>query len=281
MSDAVTQFEQALAAEEAARWAPLVEPPEAPPVAPEPAAEPAPPEPQDAAPAPQDAAPEPQDAPAETAEPEAPDARSDEDEMSDRIKRAHIESREAKRRARLLEQELEVLKGTRTEPRDETIKREAETLAQQIAVNEAWNRECNRIAQAGFKAYPDFQKTLDEFKASFPEWNGVPGSISEAAMEAAPGSEHEIIHWLGNNLDEAERIARLPPAKQGAAVARIADKLKAPKPMSKAPPPIRPAQGSNATSAAPTKDPDKMSTAEFMKWQDEQDRKRRVALYGG
>ena len=154
-------------------------------------------------------------------------------------------------------------------------------MARQMSTQDTWNKECNRIAQAGFKNYRDFDKTLDEFKATFPEWDGVPPSLTEAAMEASPGNEHEVLHWLGRNMDEAERIAKLAPSRQGAAIARIADKLNAPKAVSKAPPPIRPAQGSNTSSEAPAKDPSKMSLAEYMHWQDAQDRKRRVAQFGG
>ena len=99
MSDAITEFNERLAAEEAARWAPQPEAPaEAPPEAP----------PEALAATPSDP---PSDPPADATDaPEAPEAttvpapRSDEDEMGERIKRAHIESREAKRRARQLEE---------------------------------------------------------------------------------------------------------------------------------------------------------------------------------
>lgn len=200
-------------------------------------------------------------------------------EYQERIKRAHIEAREAKRRAKLLEQELAVLRGTQTETRDESITREAHQMAQQIAVQNDFLKETQRIASQIEKNFGSVQSVINAFATSFPEVGGIPTPLIEAAIEAGEGQEHKILHWLSNNLDEAERIAGLPPARQGAAVAKIAQKLNAPKPVTKMTTPIKPVSGQAKAVATPAKDVSKMSSAELQAHFDEEDRKERIKRY--
>jgi hypothetical protein len=88
--------------------------------------------------------------------------------------------------------------------------------------------------------------------------------------------------YLAKNPDMAEDIVQMTPARQGAALAKIAAKVSAPviKPVSKAPEPIKSVGGGAKATGAPGTDPDKMTMAEFATWQDAQDRKRRNARLG-
>lgn len=199
-------------------------------------------------------------------------------ELEERLQRQYFEQREAKRLLKLAQQELEVLRGTRKENRDETLAREAEALAGQMATQNAFNAECNRIAKELDKAYGGFAPIVAKFQQTFSS-EGIPRPLLEAVIEAGEGQEHKVLHWLSNNLDEAERIQGLPAAKQGVAIARISAKMTAPKPVSNAPPPIRTVGGGSKSSEGPAKDFSKMSTAEQIKFYDEEDRKKRASKY--
>jgi hypothetical protein len=69
-----------------------------------------------------------------------------------------------------------------------------------------------------------------------------------------------------DNADEAERIARLDPVQAGRAIAkleaRISDKPKLTQKVSKAPAPLEAVRGQGPS----TKDPSKMTDAEFKAW---------------
>lgn len=78
----------------------------------------------------------------------------------------------------------------------------------------------------------------------------------------------DLAYYLGSNPEEADRIARLTPARQAAELGRIEatklpDAKPKPKPQTKAPPPIKPI--SNAAPAA-EKSPAEMSPAEYRAW---------------
>ena len=68
--------------------------------------------------------------------------------------------------------------------------------------------------------------------------------LAEAAFET--GSAPEVLHHLGQDTEEASRIAALPPLKMAVEVAKLAGRLSAPKstPISKAPAPVKPVNGS-------------------------------------
>jgi len=199
-------------------------------------------------------------------------------ELEERLQRQYFENREAKRREKLKDQELEVLRGTRKENRDETVAREAEALATQISKQNAFAAECNRIAKELDKAFGGFQPVVAKFQETF-GGDGIPVPLLEAVIEAGEGQEHKVLKWLSDNLDEAERIQGLTPAKQGAAIAKISAKVSAPKPVSNAPPPIKTVGGGTKGTDGPVKDFAKMSTAEQIRFWDEEDRKRKANRY--
>lgn len=81
-----------------------------------------------------------------------------------------------------------------------------------------------------------------------------------ATSDAGPS----IVHYLGEHLDAADRIQRLPPHMAAAEIARIEARVKAPKtkPVSKAPTPAPVLAGGSVA----TKDPEHMSTDEWLAW---------------
>jgi len=78
-------------------------------------------------------------------------------------------------------------------------------------------------------------------------------------------SEHgaDVAYYLGSNLNEAERIARLSPIQQIRALAQIEAKFSSPqKKQTTAPEPVKPI----GTGASLAKDIEKMSMAEYKEW---------------
>jgi hypothetical protein len=103
--------------------------------------------------------------------------------------------------------------------------------------------------------------------------------VSEAMVELLQESEvgPEVLYYLGNNREEALKIAQLGEFAAARAIGRLEAKLETvktapPKPVSKAPPP--PPQ-IEAVEPAVAKDPSAMSDAEFAKWRRRQIAQRR------
>ncbi|SFF76843.1 hypothetical protein [Methylobacterium sp. yr596] len=136
--------------------------------------------------------------------------------------------------------------------------------AAEMRRQERFTETCNATFEEGVKRFPDFQQTLQQFS----HLGGLPNDFVEDALAA--GSAHLTLHHLGRNLDEADRIMRLPTRERAVALARLSDKLAAPpppKPLSRAPAPVDPVGGAGRPSTLNT-DPDSMSTAEWMRRRD-------------
>lgn len=117
-----------------------------------------------------------------------------------------------------------------------------------------------------------------EFESNTPDYKQVAyyAPISDAMAEVIQESDigPQIAYYLGKNTAEAEQIAQLDPVRAARAIGRIEAKLEkppapppAPKPVSKAPPPPPRIE---ATEPAVEKDPDQMSTREWLKWREKQ-----------
>jgi hypothetical protein len=136
----------------------------------------------------------------------------------------------------------------------------------QRASQESENRRLKELhdstIERGEQKYEDFeevaQKTGDMLKSKGLRFSAaMVNSLVEA--ENAP----DIVYFLGNNLDEAERIAKLPAYAQAKEIGKLEDKLSAKKPVktSNAPEPIKPL--GNGTSAPV--DLAKVSMDDYMK----------------
>lgn len=124
-----------------------------------------------------------------------------------------------------------------------------------------------------------FSTRLREFQSSTPDFEEVIESgdfiptpaMTQAIFESDIGPR--IAYYLAQHSEEAQAITRMSPTAAIRALGRIEAKLEAEpvkKPVSAAPKPVEPVSGKGQA----TKDPDKMSTDEWLKWRNAQLRNR-------
>lgn len=187
-----------------------------------------------------------------------------ENEYEKRLARFAFEKREAQKRARQLEEENLRLKGQAPpETRDaEFERRVAEAAEQRMRQSQAenqvaaFNHRANEIYREGVKDYPDFDKVLNNFRD-----NDLPLTREAIESAAEAGDPHKIFYHLGKNIDEAERIFKLPAHQMGVAMSKLSIKLSQTKQQSRVPPPIKPLSGKGSRAV----DVANMSTEDFMK----------------
>lgn len=103
----------------------------------------------------------------------------------------------------------------------------------------------------GVTAYDDFEDVvLDNYDLT------ITPQMADIITDSEIG--HDIAYYLGSNTSEADNIAKMPPLKQAAAIAKLETKLasKPQKKISKAPNPIKAvgAKGTTSTKLDPSKD---------------------------
>jgi len=132
-----------------------------------------------------------------------------------------------------------------------------EQRATQKLAEKSFNDQCNSTYELGNKEFPDFQKAIGNLSNI---------ELGKDFLELVTSTDKgaRLLHYLGNNLDDADRIASLPVHKMAWELAKLESNLgKAPKKnISNAPAPIK--QISSNVSAG--KSPDKMSDEEYLKW---------------
>jgi len=111
----------------------------------------------------------------------------------------------------------------------------AEQRAQQLLAERSFNDACNKVYQTGKAEFPDFDQAVTNLQMV-----GVNRDFLELATTSDAGAK--LIHHLGTDLDEAARIAALPPVQMARELTKLEFKLAQPvaKPVSKAPAPITP-----------------------------------------
>ena len=142
---------------------------------------------------------------------------------------------------------------------------------------EATERQ-TRQQQEQAKLHDGYAKQTEQARTAYDDFDDVVQDpdlpISQAMAEAImrSGNGADVAYYLGKNPDQAARLASLDPFSAAVEIGRIAATVVRPQPRkaSSAPPPIQPV----GTRASGTKDPDKMSTEEWMAWRNEQVRKR-------
>lgn len=103
--------------------------------------------------------------------------------------------------------------------------------------------------------YADFDQVVNN--PSLP----ITQAMADVILDSEVGPD--IAYHLGSNPDEAARIAKLPAHRQAAELGKIEDRLSAPKPAPKDPPPAPP-KTINGITAGVVKDPSKMTMAEYV-----------------
>lgn len=182
-------------------------------------------------------------------------------EKHDAIRRAEAAEREAADlRAKLAQQAPGEAQTPQAQPQpvpdiDVLVQQQAARLLQQ---NE-FNRRCNEVADKGATEFQDFQQTIQNFDV----FGGLQPDFLETVVELP--DPHKILHHLGNNLEDYQRIQTLPPVKKALALADLASKLNvkpAQAPLSAAPAPVKPVGSGNP---APTVLSDNLSDEEWFK----------------
>ena len=138
-----------------------------------------------------------------------------------------------------------------------SVEAERQTKARQAEMTNlqaSWEKKADR----GEDKYEDWDEVVGEMK---------PDSVMAVAIMDEDNAE-DIAYHLGKNLEEAKRIAALPPRSQIREIAKLGVKLTAEPPMkpkapSKAPAPINPVAGTKAAEVAEVKDG--MSYKDFVK----------------
>ena len=123
---------------------------------------------------------------------------------------------------------------------------DVETRARQIAdqrlAEQRFNDSCNAAYASGKSEFPDFDQAVGNLQ--------MVGATREF-LELATTSDAagKLLHHLGTDLDEAARIMALPPIQMARELTKLEFKLSQPaaKPVSKAPPPIKPIGTGKAT----------------------------------
>lgn len=150
---------------------------------------------------------------------------------------------------KLAEWKAEKLFETKLAAREQETKTQT---AQRQAAEQA--QKVKEKLSAGADEYPDFEEVA--LADHVPITQAMAHAIAESDVPA------RVAYYLGSHLDEAKRISQLPPTQQIRAIAKIESTLSEPPPTSKAPPPIRP----SSPKASGEIDPDKLSGEEWLKW---------------
>lgn len=118
--------------------------------------------------------------------------------------------------------------------------------AARLASQSAFDAECNQIYEAGKSNHAE---TWDESVGALNAMGYMTPALVEAAIASGDGAK--VLNTLGQDLDAAERISKLPPIRMAAELTRMAGAT-APRgaPASRAPAPIKPVSGV-ATAAEP------------------------------
>ncbi|RQZ17241.1 hypothetical protein DIE15_12265 [Burkholderia sp. Bp9031] len=176
-----------------------------------------------------------------------------------RIDQLTREKHEEKRQREALEARLRELQPdattTTTQPMTaDQIRAEATRLIAQ----EKFDTACNRVFDAGKTEFPDWDTSLRTFQ--------MLGGASQDFLEAVTSmdSGHKVLHHLGQNPEEAERLLSLPPLRMALELARLETTVgqAKPAPVSKAPAPISPVGGKSA----PVEPAEFATTADYVAW---------------
>lgn len=133
-----------------------------------------------------------------------------------------------------------------------TQKRERETKkAEEQKVQQSFYEKAAAIRKAGLEKFNDYDEVVGGIPLPL-----IPIQLQHAITELNDGDS--VIYYLGKNLQEAERISKLPPYAMAAELGKVEMKISnTQKKQTKAPEPIKPLKGKTPASSEidPGKDP--------------------------
>lgn len=190
--------------------------------------------------------------------------------MERRINAKHAQAAAAEERARMAMQEAEALKQRlsqyETPQQEQPQQVNPYELAKHIATVERINEKSNNIAQDGQRRFgADFGEAVrtvaEEAGALFDQY-GRATAVGDAVLDSEDPAA--LLNYLGKNPDVAAELKGLSPAALGRRIGRIEAQINAkpqPKPVSKAPDPVKPIGATRGTSS-----PAEMSMEEYVAW---------------
>lgn len=176
----------------------------------------------------------------------------------------HEAIRQADEFKRQLEEARRTTPPTPVIPPQQFTQEQITQAARQMREIEKFNENCQRTYDAGKKEHADFDQAVNNLKllgGESPQY----AMLIQAATNATDG--HKVLHHLGNNMEEAQRLMSLSPIQLGIEMERVAGRVKAlPKP-SNAPPPVRPINGGGGDPGpGPDADGNFKSQEDYRKW---------------
>lgn len=157
------------------------------------------------------------------------------------------------------------------------LEAEATKRAESIALANAFDAQCNTLFEKGAKDYGEaaFDANLQNLRDVGVISRDDLGFVRDALETEAP---EKVLFHLGQNPDEALKIAGLSPTKRAVALDRLAvqlstEKPKVPKPVSKAPAPIAPVGSGRSAKEIDISDPN-ISDEDFFREMERLDRQR-------
>ncbi|MBU9403765.1 hypothetical protein KTE13_28880 [Burkholderia multivorans] len=176
-----------------------------------------------------------------------------------RIDQLTREKHEEKRQREALEARLRELQpdATTTTAQQMTAD-QIRAEAARLVAQEKFDAACNKVFDAGKTEFPDWDASLRTFQ--------MLGGASPEFLEAVTSMDagHKVLHHLGQNPEEAERLLSLPPLRMALELARLETTVAQakPAPVSKAPAPISPVGGKSA----PVEPEEFATTADYVAW---------------
>jgi hypothetical protein len=119
--------------------------------------------------------------------------------------------------------------------------------AEQLVEIRLFNQKCDDIAAKGKQEFPEFNTALANLNAVGALGTDVRPDFLQTVAEIPDA--HKVLHYLGNNMNEAARIAALPKVKMAIELAEIRSNISKPKQISQAPAPIKPVTGTGGGNA--------------------------------
>lgn len=141
---------------------------------------------------------------------------------------------------------------------------DVQRAAEKLVAQQTFNARCNAVVDAGEKAFgQDFNAAISNLRSAGLVTEHDMTFIADALETDAP---EQVLHILGQDPDEAMRIASLTPGRRAIEMNKIAERAAKPaaSPARRAPPPIAPLEGVGS----PAFDPETAPMAEFLKWRE-------------
>lgn len=136
---------------------------------------------------------------------------------------------------------------------------------EQAQRQQAAQMQARTIAEKTESIYAEASKIQGFDRDAFDELPLTP-AIAAAIVDSEVSAK--LMHYMAANPSEVEKISRMPPARQAAAIGALEVKMNQAPKASNAPEPIKPISGRTGGE----KDPSEMTDAEFAAW-----RKRQIA----